>query len=67
MVGNQQVFKTPSTNVAVAMANLNRLLDTLVYQGVWTNIWAHLIAAMGQTADLLRRVQAISYTEVTSD
>jgi len=49
------------------MANLDRLPDTLEYQGVRTNIRAHLIAAMGQTADLLRRVQALSYTEVTSD
>ena len=47
MVGNQQVFKTPSTNVAVAMANLDRLPDTLEYQVVWTNIRVHLIAAMG--------------------
>jgi len=31
MVGNQQVFKTPSANVAVAMANLNRLPDTPEY------------------------------------
>ena len=31
MVGNQQVFKTPSANVAVAMANLDRLPDTLEY------------------------------------
>ena len=54
MVGNQQVFKTPSANVAVAMANLDRLLDTPEYQGV-------------RTTDLLRRVQAISYMEVTSD
>ena len=67
MVGNQQVFKTPSANVAVAIANLDRLLDTLEYLGVRTNIRAHLIATMGQTLDLLRRVQAISYTEVTSD
>ena len=67
MVGNQQVFKTPSANVVVAMANLDRLPDTPEYEGVWTNIRAHLVAAMGQTADLLRRVQAISYTEVTSD
>jgi len=28
---------------------------------------AHLIAVMGQTATLLKRVQAISYTEVSSD
>ena len=67
VVGNQQVFKTPSANVAVAMANLDRLPNTPEYQGVWTNIRAHLIAAMGQTVDLLRRVQALSYIEVTSD
>ena len=67
MVGNQQVFKTPSANVAVAMANLDRLPDTLEYQDVRTNIRAHLIAAMGQTATLLKRVQAVSYMEVTSD
>ena len=67
MVEDQQVFKTPSANVAVAKANLDRLPNTLEYQGVWTNIRAHLIVAMGQTADLLRRVQAISYMEVTSD
>jgi len=67
MVGNQQVYKTPSTNVAVAMANLDHLPDSPEYQDVRTNIRAHLIAAMGQTATLLKRVQAISYTEVTSD
>ena len=67
MVGNQQVYKTPSANVVVAMANLDRLPDTPEYQGIRSNIRAHLITAMGQTATLLKRVQAISYTEVTSD
>jgi roadblock/LC7 domain-containing protein len=67
MVGDQQVFKILSTNVAIAMANLERLLNMLEYQDVRTSIRAHLIAAMGQTVDLLRRMQAISYTEVTSD
>ena len=67
MVGDQQVFKTPSANVAVAMANLERFSNTPEYQDVRTSIRAHLIAAMGQTADLLRRTQAISYTEVTSN
>jgi len=28
MVGDQPVYKTPSANVAVAMANLDRLPDT---------------------------------------
>ena len=36
-------------------------------QGVRTSIRAHLIAAMGQTATLLKRVQAGSHTEATSD
>ena len=67
MVKNQQVYKTLSANVAVAMANLDRLPDTPKYQDVRTNIRAHLIAAMGQTATLLKRVQAVSYTEVTFD
>jgi len=47
MVENQQVFKTPSANVAVTMANLERLPNMLEYQDVRTNIRAHLIAAMG--------------------
>jgi len=49
------------------MANLDRLPDTLEYQDIRYNIRAHLIVAMGQTATLLKRVQAISYTEVFSD
>ena len=46
MVGNQQVYKTPSANVVVAMANLDRLPDTPEYQGIRSNIRAHLITAM---------------------
>ena len=49
------------------MANLDRLPDTPEYQDIRCNIRAHLIAAMGQTATLLKRVQAVSYTEVSSD
>jgi len=67
MVENQQVYKTPSAIVAVAMANLDRLHDTPEYQDIRTNIRAHLITAMGQTATLLKRVQAVTYMEVTSD
>jgi len=66
-VRNQQVYKTPSANVAVAMANLDRLPDTPEYQDIRSNIRAHLIATIGQTATLLKRVQVISYTEVSSD
>jgi len=67
MVGDQQVFKNPSANIAVIMVNLDRLPDTPECQGVRTSIRANLIVAMGQIVDLLRRTQAISYTEVTSD
>jgi len=67
MVGDQQVYKTPSANMAVAIANLDRLPDTPECQGVQSSVRAHLIAAMGQTATLLKRVQAISYAEVSSD
>jgi hypothetical protein len=67
MVRNQQVYKTPSTNVAVTMANLDRLPNAPEYQDVRANILAHLIAAMGQIATLLKKVEAVSYTEVTSD
>ena len=67
MVGNQPVYKTLSANVAVAMANLDWLPDTPEYQGIRSSIRAHLIAAMGQTATLLKRVQAVSYAEVSSD
>jgi len=67
MVGDQQVYKTPSANVAIAMANLDRLPDTPECQGVRSSVRAHLIAAMGQTATLLKWVQAISYTGASSD
>ena len=64
---NQKVYKTPSANVAVTKANLDHLPDAPEYQDIRANIRAHLIAATGQTATLLKRVQAVSYTEVTSD
>ena len=49
------------------VANLDRLPDTPECQGVRTSIRAHLIAAMGQTATLLKRVQDVSHTEAASD
>ena len=67
MVGDLPVYKTPSANVVVAMANLDRLPDTPECQGVRSSIRAHQIASMGETATLLKRVQAVSYTEVSSD
>ena len=32
MVGDQQLFKTPSANVAIAIANLYRLLDVDIWE-----------------------------------
>lgn len=66
MVGNQQVFKTSSANVVVAIANLERLPDTLEYQDIRFNIRAHLIAAMGHTVELVKQAQVATYTSVTS-
>jgi hypothetical protein len=51
-VGDRQVFRTPSANVAVAMANLDRLPDTPENQAVREDIKAYLTAAMGQTVEL---------------
>jgi hypothetical protein len=47
MVGDQPVYKTPSANVVVAIANLDRLHDTPECQGIRSSVRAHLIAAMG--------------------
>jgi hypothetical protein len=38
MVGNIPVFKTPSTNVAVAIESLKRLPDTLEIQNIWEDL-----------------------------
>jgi hypothetical protein len=54
-VGERQVFRTPSANVAVAMANLDRLPDQPKIQQVHEDIHAHLIAAMGQTVELAKQ------------
>ena len=48
-VGDRQVFKTPAANMAIVMANLDRLLNTPDYLELWKNIKAHLTAAMAQT------------------
>jgi hypothetical protein len=46
-VGERQVFRTPSANVAVGVANLHRLPNQPEIQQVRDDIRAHLIAAMG--------------------
>jgi hypothetical protein len=51
-VGDRQVFRTPSANVAVTMANLDQLPDTPENHTVCEDIKAYLTAAMGQTVEL---------------
>jgi hypothetical protein len=51
-VGDMQVFRTPSANMAIAMANLDRLLDIPENHAVREEIKAYLTAAMGQTVEL---------------
>jgi hypothetical protein len=63
-VGERQVFRTPSANVAIAMANLDRLPDQPEIQQVRDDIRAHLIAAMGQTVELAKRAQITSSTSI---
>jgi hypothetical protein len=41
--------------VTIAMANLDRLPDTLEIHAVREDIKAHLTAAMGQTVELAQR------------
>jgi hypothetical protein len=52
--------------VAIAMANLDRLLDQPEIQQVCNDICAHLIAAMGQTVKLAKRAQITSSTSIAS-
>jgi hypothetical protein len=42
MVGNRPVFKTPSTNMAIAIEILKRLPDTLEIQNIWQDLQAYL-------------------------
>ena len=45
-VGDKQVFRTPSANVAIAMATMQRLPNTPETQAVHDEIQAYLMAAM---------------------
>jgi hypothetical protein len=54
-VGDRQVFRIPSANVAVAMANLDRLPDTPENHVVREDIKAYLTTAVGQTVELALR------------
>jgi siroheme synthase (precorrin-2 oxidase/ferrochelatase) len=52
--------------VAVAMANLDRLPDTLENHAVREDIKAYLTAAMGQTVELAQRARAATSTSIAS-
>jgi hypothetical protein len=65
-VGEQQVFRTPSANVAIAMANLDHLPDQPEIQQVRNDIRAHLIAAVGQTMELAKQAQITSSMSIAS-
>ena len=54
-VGEKQVFRTPSANVAVAMATMQRLPNTLEIQAVCDDIQAYLMAAMAQTTEIVNQ------------
>jgi hypothetical protein len=51
-VGDRQVFRTPSANVAITMANLDGLPDMPENHVVREDIKAYLTTAMGQTIEL---------------
>ena len=59
-MGDKQVFKTLSANVAVAMVTMQRLPNTLETQVVRDEIQAYLIAAMAQTTEIVNQVRAPS-------
>jgi hypothetical protein len=61
-----QGFRTPSANVAIVMANMDRLPDTPENHTVREDIKAYLTAAMGQIVELAQRARATASTSVTS-
>ena len=63
MVRNQQVYKTPSANIAIAMANSDRLPDAPEYQDIRANIRAHMTAAMGHVTEP-PNLQEINYDKL---
>ena len=65
-VGDKQVFQTPSANVAIAMATMQRLPNTLETQVVRDDIQAYLTAAMAQTAEMVNQARAPSVSVKSS-
>ena len=54
-VGDKQVFRTPSTNIAVAMATKQRLPNSPETQAVHDDIEAYLTATMAQTIEIVNQ------------
>jgi hypothetical protein len=54
-VGDKQVFRTPSTNVAIAMATMQQLPNTRETQAVHDDTEAYLTAAMAQTTEIVNQ------------
>ena len=65
-MGDKQVFRTPSANVAVAMATMQRLPNTPETQAVRDEIQAYLTAAMAQNAEVVNQAQAPSISVESS-
>ena len=65
-VGDKQVFRTPSANIAVAMATMQRLPNTPETQVVRDEIQAYLTTAMAQTAEIVNQVRAPSVSVESS-
>ena len=57
-VGDKQVFRTPSANVAVAMATMQRLPNTPEIQAIRDDMQAYLTAVMAQTAEITNQARA---------
>ena len=65
-VGDKQVFRTPSANVAVAMATMQRLPNTPKIQAIRDDVQAYLTAAIAQTAEIANQARAPSISVESS-
>ena len=65
-VGDKQVFRTPSTNMAVAMATMQRLPNTLEIQAICDEVQAYPTAAIAQTIEIANQARAPSVSVESS-
>ena len=65
-VGEKQVFRTPSANIAVAMATMQRLPNTPKTQAIRDDVQAYLTAAIAQTVEIANQVRAPSVSVESS-